>query len=51
MQLYLLSIDNRPVVEVTIELPAWFPVKPRIDRRWFRGAVGMALRRYFHVLR
>jgi hypothetical protein len=35
------------ICEVEIESRPWFPVKPRISRRWLRLFIVEGLRRYF----
>lgn len=44
MTVYSLSVDGKPLVEVEMELPEWFPFVPRIDRDWLRGVVSSTLR-------
>jgi hypothetical protein len=35
------------ICEVGIEFRPWFPVRPRISRRWLRLFVAEGLKRYF----
>ena len=44
MTVYSLSVDGKPLVEVEMELPEWFPFVPRIGRDWLRGVVSSTLR-------
>lgn len=44
MTVYSLSVDGKPLVEVEMELPEWFPFVPRIDKDWLKGVVNGALR-------
>jgi hypothetical protein len=39
--------DGGTICEVEIESRSWFPVKPRISRRWLRMFVIEGLKRYF----
>lgn len=45
--LYRLEVNGETICEVAIDLPAWFPVKPRLNRSWLRPLVATALRNYF----
>lgn len=44
MTVYSLSVDGKPLVEVDMEVPEWFPFVPRLDKDWLKGVVGSALR-------
>jgi hypothetical protein len=47
VKLYCLKINDEVVCEVTSDVPAWLPVRPRLDRGWLRGLVAQVLRDYF----
>lgn len=42
--LYSLAVDNRNVCTVQMDVPAWFPVCPKLNRRWLKTVLEMALR-------
>jgi hypothetical protein len=38
------AVNERAILEVTAEVPAWLPIRPRLDRQWLRQALARALR-------
>ena len=44
-RLYTLAVDHKEIVVVDMEVPAWLPVKPRLNRAWLRNIVREALAR------
>lgn len=46
-RLYSFAVNGENLVEVDMDVPKWFPVRPRINRNWLRYIVAQALRRYF----
>jgi len=47
MQLYALTVNKRTICEVTMDVPRWLPVKPRVPRSWLRMLAAQALREFF----
>lgn len=47
MQLYELRVNNRTICEVTMDVPSWLPVKPRVPRSWLRMLAAQALHEFF----
>lgn len=47
VEIYSLAINGEPVVEITVDVPRWLPVRPVADRQWLRPIVAAAVRDYF----
>jgi hypothetical protein len=39
---YQLLVNDEPRLSITIESPAWFPVRPRLKPRWLRFFISQA---------
>jgi hypothetical protein len=50
-KLYSLSVNEKPVLDVHMDVPNWMPVRPRLDRPWLRGLITRALRNCFDQTR
>lgn len=48
MKLYELAVNNEVICEVTMDVPAWLPVKPRVPRTWLRVLAAQAFREFFN---
>jgi len=46
VQLYSLQVNGETICEVTADVPVWLP-PPKLDRKWLRGVVAMAISHYF----
>ena len=47
MKLYELAVNNTVVCEVTMDVPVWLPVKPRISHPWLKRLASQALHEFF----
>jgi hypothetical protein len=45
--LYQLKISGQLICEVTLEVPFWLPIRPRLNRAWLRATIAQAARYYF----
>lgn len=43
MQLYQLYNNDRLLLSVSMDVPDWLPVRPRLNRFWLRQALRMVL--------
>jgi hypothetical protein len=44
--IYSLKAEDRELLEVAVEIPAWLPVRPKLPGRWMCSIVTGALRAY-----
>lgn len=42
--LYSLAVDDRNICTVSMDVPDWMPVNPRLNGRWLRYLIASALR-------
>jgi hypothetical protein len=47
VEVYSLEINNTPVLKVEAFQPEWLPFRPKINPRWLRSALNLALANYF----
>lgn len=40
---YSLNINDRPVLKVEVDRPAWLPIKTKLNVRWLRGLLARTL--------
>ena len=47
MKVYSLAMNGKPICEVEMEVPAWLPVKPQVNKVWLTALAAQAVRELF----